>query len=174
MPKIPFENQRLPVDPVDQIADDLAHGRGASGNDLVRALDQRDGPKLSDRVRAIVRQFSLPAVKTRGRPSNPKGRIDFAMEKLDAIYRIRLVRFQKAARAPHAKARSRHDASPSELTYQWLAARKFKIFPNMDGRSLRNLHSRWKRGHLHPAEQDVDSNDFDAEIERHFPPPRRP
>jgi hypothetical protein len=37
---------------------------------------------------------------------------------------------------------------------------------------LRNKHSNWNNGHLHPAENDIDSEDFDAEIERQFPAPR--
>jgi hypothetical protein len=173
MSKTPFENQRFPVDLVDQIADDLARGRGASGNDLVRALDQLDGPKLSDCVREIVRQFSAPAVKARGRPANPRGRIDFALEELDAAYPALLASFQKASRASDGRARNKPSASPSELAYRQLARDMSENFVNIDWLALRNQHSKWKRGHLHPAEHDVDSNDFDAEFERHFPPPRR-
>jgi len=47
-------------------------------------------------------------------------------------------------------------------------------FGNIDWLALRNLHSKWKHGHFHSAENHVDSEDFDTEIERQFPSPTRP
>src|ERR1700716_1937998 len=43
---------------------------------------------------------------------------------------------------------------------------------NPKGReALRNKHSQWKNGHFHSADNHVESEDFDAEIERQFPAP---
>jgi hypothetical protein len=46
-------------------------------------------------------------------------------------------------------------------------------FRNIDWQTLRNKHSAWNNGHFHSSENHVDSEDFDAEIERLFPSPRR-
>ena len=42
-------------------------------------------------------------------------------------------------------------------------------FRNVDWLALRNKHSNWNNGHFHSAENHMDSEDFDAEIERLFP-----
>jgi hypothetical protein len=44
-------------------------------------------------------------------------------------------------------------------------------FSNIDWLAVRNKHSAWKVRHFHRAENDVDSEDFDAEIDRQFPDP---
>jgi hypothetical protein len=44
-------------------------------------------------------------------------------------------------------------------------------FPNIDWLALRNKHSQWKNGRFHPLDNHVDSEDFDAEIDRQFPAP---
>ncbi len=74
MSNIPFENQRLPVNLVEQIAYDIAQGKGASGDVLLGALEQSGGHQLDDRLRDIIRRFSVAAVKRPGRPTICKGR----------------------------------------------------------------------------------------------------
>jgi hypothetical protein len=37
--------------------------------------------------------------------------------------------------------------------------------------SVVNMHSEWRNGHFHSAGSHVDSEDYDAEIERLFPAP---
>ena len=44
-------------------------------------------------------------------------------------------------------------------------------FPNIGWEALRNKHTAWKNGHFHSVENNIDSDDFDAEIERLFPRP---
>ena len=44
-----------------------------------------------------------------------------------------------------------------------------RLFPNLDWRTLRNKYSAWNNRHSHPAENDTDSEDFEAEIDRLFP-----
>jgi hypothetical protein len=86
MSNIPFENQRLPVNLVEQIEHDIAQGKGVGGDTLLGAIEQSAGHQLDARAREILLKFSIPAVKRPGRPSNCKGREDFAMEELDARY----------------------------------------------------------------------------------------
>jgi hypothetical protein len=43
------------------------------------------------------------------------------------------------------------------------------LFPNLEWQTLRNKHSAWNNGHFHPVENDTDSEDYEAEIERLFP-----
>jgi hypothetical protein len=42
-------------------------------------------------------------------------------------------------------------------------------FGPMTREALSNMHSAWRNGHFHSAENHIDSEDFDAEIERLFP-----
>jgi REP element-mobilizing transposase RayT len=46
-----------------------------------------------------------------------------------------------------------------------------EIFPNIGWEALRNKHSAWNRGHFHSVSNQINSVDFDAEIERLFPAP---
>jgi hypothetical protein len=64
------------------------------------------------------------------------------------------------------------EATPSELAYQEILKAMEADFPNIDWRTLRNNHSAWSKGHSHSAENHVDSNDFDAEIDQLFPAPK--
>jgi hypothetical protein len=98
MSTIPFEQQRLPVDLVGQIERDIALGNGASGSDLLAAIEQSVDLQLAARLRDIVRKFSIPAVKRRGRPSSCKGREDFALEEVDARYPGLLQKFEEEVR----------------------------------------------------------------------------
>jgi hypothetical protein len=50
MTNTPFENQRLPVDLVEQIEHDIAQGKGVSGDVLLGALEQSAGHQLDDRL----------------------------------------------------------------------------------------------------------------------------
>jgi len=66
---------------------------------------------------------------------------------------------------------SRTEQTASESAYREISQVMKADFPNIDWRALRNKHSAWKTGHFHLADNDVDSEDFDAEIERQFPEP---
>src|SRR5260370_4869884 len=97
MPKIPFEKQLLPVNPVEQIEYKLAQGELVPGDELLDAIEQSQGRQLDDRLRDVVRRFSVSAVKRRGRPSNSKGREDFALEEVDARYPALLRKHEEEA-----------------------------------------------------------------------------
>jgi len=90
MSKILFEKQRLLVNLIGQIERDMALGNGVSGSDLLGAIEQSVNLQLAAPLRDIVSKLSIPAVKRRGRPSNHRGREDFALEEVDAISRSEL------------------------------------------------------------------------------------
>lgn len=175
MAKIPFEKQRLPVNPVEQIDSQIAQGNVVTGEELLDAIERSEGHQLDDRLRDIVSKFSVSAVRRRGRPSNCKGREDFALEEVDARYPALLRKHEEEAQRKRLLAAAKGavlgkaERKPSELAYTDILKDMQADFPNLDWLTLRNKHSAWNNGHLHPAENDIDSEDFDAEIERLFP-----
>ena len=177
MSNIPIEKQFLAVNPVDQIQYKVAHGEAVAGGELLEAIEQAQGRPLDDRLRDIVRRCSLPAVKRRGRPSNCKGREDFALKEVDERYPALLKQFEEEAEQRRLSAAAdgailpKAAQTPSELAYTQILSNMKADFPNLDWRALRNKHSEWNNGCFHPVENDVDSEDFEAEIERLFPGP---
>jgi hypothetical protein len=174
MSNIPFENQRLPVNLVEQIEHDIAQGKSVSGGLLLGALEQSAGHQLDDRLRDVIRTFSVTAVKRRGRPSNCKGREDFALEEVDARYPKLLRKHEEEAQqrrllaAAEGTVLASAEPTPSELAYTKILQDMTADFP-IEWPALRNKHSGWNNGHLHSVENHVDSEDYDAEIERLFP-----
>jgi hypothetical protein len=179
MSDIPIEKQLLPVNPVEQIEYKIAHGEAVAGDELLDAIEQSQGHRLDDRLRDVVRKFSVSAVKRRGRPSNSKGREDFALEEVDARYPALLLKHEAEAQQRRASAKAEGavlasaERTPSELAYTEILEGMQAAFPNLDWQTLRNKHSEWNHGHFHPPENHTDSEDFEAEIERLFPAPRR-
>jgi hypothetical protein len=90
MSTIPFEKQLLPLNPVDQLEHKIAQGQAISGDELLDAIEQSEGHSLAHRLRAVVRKFSVSAVKRRGRPINSKGAEDLALGEVNAWYPARL------------------------------------------------------------------------------------
>jgi hypothetical protein len=174
MSKIPFLQQRLrrsAHDAIEFLKQERALGHALRSEDLLEAVVLSVGPDLAPDLRELFPEFSAPERKRRGRPRpTPTKRAihDFAMEKLDRLY-PRLLR--RARNAGRSEPKADH-VSPSERVYQMLAAR-WKEFRNINSRALRNQHSRWKQGHFHSVNDCVDSEDFEAEIDRQFPPPKR-
>ena len=177
MSTIPFEKQLLPVNPVDRLEHKIAQGQAISGDELLDAIEQSEGHSLAHRLRDVVRKFSVSAVKRRGRPINSKGREDFALEEVDARYPALLRKHEEEARQRRLSAAAAGDIlasaerTPSELAYTEILnlKRMKRLFPNLDWQTLRNKHSAWNNGHFHPSENDIDSEDYEAEIDRLFP-----
>ncbi len=123
MAKIPFEKQRLPVNPVEQIVHKIAQGEAVSGDELLDAIEQSVDLQLAAPLRDIVRKFSVPAVKRRGRPSNHRGREDFALEEVNARYPALLRKHEEEAQQKRLLAAAKGDVlptaepTPSELAY---------------------------------------------------------
>jgi hypothetical protein len=181
MSTIPFENQLLPSNPIEQLEHKLAHGMAVSGHELRHAIERSIGRPLDDRLRKIISQFSVAVVKRRGRPSTNKGREDFALQKVDDLYPALLRKYEEKARKQRFSATeegavlARAEQTPSELAYsEILDLKRMKaVFPNIGWQALRNLHSKWNSGHFHSQDHHVDSDDYDAEIVRLFPAPSK-
>ena len=177
MSNILIEKQLLPVNPVDQIQYKVAHGEAVAGDELLDAIEQSKGHRLDDRLRDVVRKFSVSAVKRRGRPINSKGPEDFALEEVDARYPPLLRKHAEEARQRRLLAAAKGDVlptaepTPSGLAYTEILNLKHmkRLFPSHEWETLRNKHSAWNNGHSHPVENDTDSEDYEAEIDRRFP-----
>jgi hypothetical protein len=176
MPNIPFEKQRLPVNPVEQIEHKIAQGEAVSGDELLDAIEQSHGQHLDDRLRNVIRRFSVSAVKRPGRPSSCRGREDFALKEVDDRYPALLRKHEEEARQKRLLAAAagdilaRTELKPSELAYTEILHDMRADFPSIGWEALRNKHSEWNNGHFHSAENEIDSEDYDAEIERRSPP----
>jgi hypothetical protein len=177
MSNIPFEKQVFPVDPVGQIEHKIAQGEAVSGDELLDAIERSEGHSLAYRLRDVVCKFSVPAVGRRGRPINSKGGEDFALKEVNARYPALLRKHEEEARQRRLSAAAAGDIlasaepAPSELAYTEILHDMRADFPSIDWGALRNKHSAWKNGHFHPVENDTNSEDFDANIERQFPTP---
>jgi hypothetical protein len=177
MSNIPFEKQLLPVNPIERIEHQIAQGEVVPGDELLDAIEQSQDQLLDDRLRDVVRRFSVSAVKRRGRPSNSRGREDFALKEVEAKYPALLQKHEEAAQQKRLLASAKGDVlptaepTPSELAYTEILNLKHmkRLFPILEWQTLRNKHSAWNNGHFHSVENDTDSEDFDAEIERLFP-----
>lgn len=174
MSNIPFEKQLLQVNLVDQLARDVASGRGVSGENLLAAIEQSLGAKLAAPLTEIITAASISALKRPGRPPNPKGREDFALKELDDRYPALLREYEEKARERRSLASAdgddlaRAESTPSELAYRKILQDMQADFPNISWEALRNKHSQWKNGHYHPANNHVDSEDYEAEVDRQF------
>jgi hypothetical protein len=172
-----LDEPRLQVNLVDQIGREIACGRGVCGETLLAAIEQSLGLKLAAPLAEIVTKAAIPAVKRPGRPPNSKGREDFALEEVDARYPALLLEHEEKARERRSLASAngdelaRGESTPSESAYRVILKDLTADFPNIDWEALRNKHSAWKNGRFHPADNQVDSEDFEAEIERQFPAP---
>jgi hypothetical protein len=85
------------------------------------------------------------------------------MEELDEKYPLLLAKFE------NDKANA-DGQPPSERAYRKLAYDMREHFGPIDWRSLQNKHSAWRNGRLNMRVDKLDSEDFDAEIDRQFPP----
>ena len=164
---------------VEQIEHQIAQGKGVSGDVLLRAIERSAGHPLDGRLREVISSFSVAAVKRRGRPSSSKAREDFALEEVDEGYPAQLQKYEEEARQRRLSAAAEGtvlpsaERTPSELAYTEILQEMKADFPNIGWEALRNKHTAWKNGHFHSAENNIDSDDFDAEIERLFPRPPR-
>lgn len=179
MSNIPYEaQQRLPIT-VEQIKLQIAKGMAVSGDELRRAIEWSVGHPLDHRLREVISMFSVAAVKQRGRPSSSKARDDFALKEVDERYPELLQEYEEDARQRRLSAAADGTAlpsaqrTPSELAYTTILQEMKEDFPNIGWEALRNKHTAWKNGHFCSAEHNINSDDFEAEIERLFPHPPR-
>ncbi len=179
MPIIPIEKQILPENPVEHIEHKQAQGMAVPGAELLHAIEWSVGHALDDRLRKVVSPFSISAVKRRGRPCISKGPEDFALKEIDALYPALLRKYDEEARQRRISTAAEGTVlpsaarTPSELAYSeiLLLEDMKEVFPNIGWEALRNKHSAWNSGHFHSVKHHINSDDYDAEIERLFPAP---
>lgn len=163
--KIPVRQHRLQRDPTEILSSILRLNGSLCGDNVLYALEHAVGHPLPADLRTRVSALADPTSNKRGRPAlQPHQRAvqEFAMEELDEKYRLLLANF--------ANDKTNADGQPSsERAYRKLADDMRQYFGPMDWRSLQNKHSAWRNGGLHTSAKEVDSADFDAEIDRQFP-----
>ena len=163
----PIKQQRLRGDTLQFLQHERSLGNEIGGEAILRAVEQFAGKAATGGLRELLLEASIPQRKPgrRGRPCNHSGKDDFALEQIDKIYPWLLKRYQTNKPEDSAERRA-----PSERAYRFLARRARKVLMNIDWASLRNKHTRWKRGRFHAIENSIDSEDYEAEIDRQFPP----
>ena len=161
----PFEKQRLSR-AFATVRADWLRGQAVPGEDLLSAIEQSECRSLPADLRELIRASAIPPVKRTGHKAEKRDKVDLDLEELDKRYVDLLSKFQEEVKSfPDSNL-----ASPSERAYRQLATEMKDVFGNIDWLALRNKHSSWRTGRIHgPREDLVDSEDFDAEIERQFP-----
>lgn len=170
MRKIAFSDQILPVDYLLSVRTSIQAGKLVSGGELLRMIEQCTGRLLPENVRSIVRRALIPPVKTLGRPSGFSAAADLALERVDQRYPA-LLRYEQRKKDRLLKCGKAvlKGESPSLLAYERLLRHMKDEFGPITREALRNKHSQWRKGHFHSADNHIDSEDYDAEIERLFP-----
>jgi hypothetical protein len=167
MPTIPFSCQRLPIDYLLSARADIKARRPVSGETLLAMIEQSIEQRLSNAIREIVSRALVPAVKRRGRPTKFDASLDLALNRVDMRYPA-LLRYEQRSK-DRGKGSSKGDSSPSKLAYERLLRHMKPDFGPITWEALKNMHSAWRTGHFHSPENHIDSEDFNAEIERWFP-----
>jgi hypothetical protein len=170
MPKIPFSDQILPIDYLLSAQTNIKAGKSVSGDDLLLAIQQTVQQPLPEALRSVICRATIPALKSKGRPSKFGAALDLALEKVDQRYPA-LLRYEKRKKdglLKSGKVVSKGD-SPSMFAYGRLLRHMKDDFGPMTWEALKNMHSQWRNGHFHSAENLDDSGDIDAEIDRLYP-----
>jgi hypothetical protein len=172
MVKVSYADQILPTDYLLSALTNIKAGKSVSGDDLLLAIEQTIRQPLPAVLRSVVCRATIPALKVRGRPSKFGASLDLALEKLDHRYPA-LLRYEKRKKDRLLKSgkAAQKGESPSMLAYVRLLRHMKDEFGPITWEALKNMHSEWRNGHFHSAENHVDSEDFDAEIEQRFPEP---
>jgi hypothetical protein len=170
MSKIPFADQILPTDYLLSAQTNIEAGKPVSGEDLLLAIEQSIQQRLPEAVRNVVRRAIIPAVKVRGRPSKFGASLDLALEKVDQRYPA-LLRYEqrKKDRLLKSGKAAQKGESPSLLAYDRLRKPISREFGPISREALSTMHSAWRNGHFHPVENDTDSEDYEAAIDRLLP-----
>jgi hypothetical protein len=96
--------------------------------------------------------------------------LDFALAKVDQRYpALRRYEERKKDRLLKSGKAVLKGDSPSLLAYARLLRHMKDEFGPMTPEALKNMHSKYRKGHFHPVENDTDSEDYEAEIDRLFP-----
>jgi hypothetical protein len=157
MSNTPIEQQRLSVDPIEQIERKIAQGNGVSGEELLCAIEWSENHQLDDRLRDIICKVSISAMRRRGRRNNCRGREDFALAELDARYPALLRKYRREAQrrrrlVAEGAVVPASERTPIEAAYREMLQGMKADFSNIDWLALRNKHSEWKNGRFHSSD----------------------
>ena len=170
MTNIPIRAQILPKNSLAFVQACIRDGKQVAGEDILLTIEQSIERQLPEDVQNIVRRAIISAVKTRGRPSKFGASLDLALEKVDRRYPALLRHEQrKKDRLLKSGKAAQKGESPSLLAYDRLRKPISREFGSISREALSTMHSAWRNGHFHSAENHVDSEDYDAEIGRLFP-----
>lgn len=178
MDTICLDFQVLPDDPVAEMQTKIANGLEVSGADLVRMIEHTMAASLPPAARHIIETVHIPPATIRGCPSKFGPVLDFALADLHAEYPALLAKYQAEAVKTERNAAKKGDILPraepfpSDLVYQEFKNRPDSMFRHMSASALRNLHSKWKNGHFHPADNHPEFDDVHDQIDELFPAPR--
>jgi len=166
--------QILPPDHLTFVQTSVRLGRSVAGEDLPLAIEQSIQQPLPEDLRNIVRQALIPTVKSRGRPAKFGAALDLALEKVDQRYPA-LLRYEqrKKDRLLKSGKAALKGESPSLLAYARLLQHMKDEFGPMTREGLKNMHWKYRNAHFHSEDNHADSEDYDAEIDRLFPAPKR-
>lgn len=168
----------MPDDPVAEMQTKITNGLEVSGADLVRMIEHTMAASLPPAARRVIETVNIPPVTRRGRRSNFEAPRDFALADLDAEYPALLEKYQAEAEQTKRNAAKKGDTLPkaelfpSDLVYQEFKDRPGSAFSHISADALRNLHSKWKNGHLHPADNHPEFDDVSDQIDELFPAPQ--
>ncbi len=160
MKKVPFRKQVRPVDHLQAAEWMLEKGEKPSNEQLARAIEHIGDRPLPRLMKAhLVRLLRGEIAAPKGRKPVSDAKLSFAMEEVDELYQTIRAEFVSQRRQQKASARPRGGPSPSEYAYREVLKRMKRDFPNLDWRSLRNMHSKWRRGTLVKLHAEPDDGD---------------
>lgn len=164
---IPLEQQRLHRDALTFLLEERSVGHALRGGDLLRAVEDWAGRRLPSSLRALFPEFATSPRGDQGRKAEKRAKEDFVMEEMDARYE-ELLKLYQAEEQPN---RSADYLPPSARVYFELLRERAADFGPITWEALRNRHSAWRTARSYPIEKLGTSEDYEAEIDRQFPPP---
>ncbi len=160
MKKVPFRKQVRPVDHLQAAEWILEKGEKPSNEQLAKAIEHAGDRPLPRLMKAhLARHLRGKIARRTGRKPISEAKLAVAMEEVNELYQTIHAEFVSQRRQQKASARPRGGPSPSEYTYREVLKRMKRDFPNLDWRSLRNMHSKWRRGALVKLHPDPDDGD---------------
>jgi hypothetical protein len=157
MDKVPFSKQVLPGwnNPFAAAELTLTLGGILSKHQLARLIEVCGDKPLPVRLRGHLVKLLRGEVKPpRGRKRTSEAWLEFSLYDADQCYNELLTQFKTDLQREKANAKASGTRSPracdtaSERAYKQVLTEMKHHFPNVDWRTLRNLHSKWRRGKL--------------------------
>ena len=175
MRTVPIENQIFPSDPLSDFIALVAAEEPFTNEQVLAAIEHVAGRPMPELLAELVLRAKFKGLKRSGHPIKFDAVHEFTLPRLDLYYRVLVRKYQREAAAQRKNARLRGEKlargghSSSERAYRWLCVRFKKEFGVIDWKSLRNIHTKWKKEALFRLEHETESFPFDEMLEQHFP-----